>query len=123
MKLSKIILKLLLISLLIFVQCTSKKGAEQKQEGQTDLEAKEKVEEAEKIAPIVFECNFFDSPKPGSLAELFAPEVFKGEEHQHSSPTFSPDGSIVLFASDRGGSSQLFEATGGELNRPQTDSS
>ncbi len=46
----------------------------------------------------IFECNYFRSPEPGLKAELFAPDMFKGEDHQHSSPTFMPDGKEIYWS-------------------------
>lgn len=92
-------MKLLLISILIFTQCTSKKESDQKQEAQTDsIEIKDKIEITGTSTPVVFECNFFDCPKPGLQAELFSPDVFRNEEHQHSSPSFSPDGKEIYWS-------------------------
>ncbi len=99
MKLEQFILKAFLIILLIFIQCTSKEDSSQTQKVQPDSskinsESEEKIESV----PLVFECNFFGSPKPCLQAELFAPEVFKDEDHQHSSPSFSPDGKEIYWS-------------------------
>jgi Tol biopolymer transport system component len=99
MKFSTDFPKVFLISLLIFTQCSSKNESDQKQLVQTDSKGIEKNKaKTGNLAPVVFDCNYFESPKPDSQPELFAPEIFKNEEHQHSSPAFSPDGKEIYWS-------------------------
>jgi len=50
------------------------------------------------IGEIPQEIDYFGQDSPGLKAELFAPEIFVTENHEHSTPTFSPDGSEVYWS-------------------------
>jgi hypothetical protein len=43
------------------------------------------------------EINYLNQKPPGMVAELFAPGIVSTEQYEHSSPAFSPDGSVVLW--------------------------
>lgn len=99
MKLRQSILKAFLIILIILIQCTSKENNDQIKRVKSDyIKINSESEVITKSVPVVFECNFFGSPKPALQTELFAPEVFKDEDHQHSSPSFSPDGKEIYWS-------------------------
>lgn len=54
--------------------------------------------------------NYLNQKPPGMVAEIFAPGIVTTDAYEHSSPAFSPDGSVVLWAViDRGG--YLLEST------------
>ena len=41
--------------------------------------------------------NYLGQPPPGNIAALFAPGLVSTDSIEHSSPTFSPDGNLVLW--------------------------
>ncbi|MCP4580611.1 MAG: hypothetical protein GY839_03280 [candidate division Zixibacteria bacterium] len=100
MKFSGNILVFILIVLFVFIQCTSKTESNQnQQENSVSNKIDHKAEDKEELTSVIFECNYFNNPKPSLKAELFAPDIFVNEDHQHSSPCFSPDGKEIYWSS------------------------
>ena len=56
------------------------------------------------------DINYFDRKPPGMTAELFAPGIISTYSFEHSSPAFSPEGSVVLWTVvDRNFRASMFE--------------